>query len=170
MKTVKKNKNQKKPTKIQDLTKKNQDLSNQVDKKNDELLRSIADFENLKKRKNNEISNLLRYSGEELIKNLIPVFNDLDRILIESKKIKDVSKIVEGIELVNNKLYNTLNNLSIIKFDSLGESFDPEFHDAIMMRKSKDEKNIIVEEFEKGYKYHDKIIKHAKVIVSEGKK
>tara|TARA_Y100000996_G_scaffold414942_1_gene407464 strand:- start:1086 stop:1598 length:513 start_codon:yes stop_codon:yes gene_type:complete len=170
MKTVKKNKNQKKPTKIQDLTKKNQDLSNQVDKKNDELLRSIADFENLKKRKNNEISNLLRYSGEELIKNLIPVFNDLDRILIESKKIKDVSKIVEGIELVNNKLYNTLNNLSIIKFDSLGESFDPEFHDAIMMRKSKNEKNIIVEEFEKGYKYHDKIIKHAKVIVSEGKK
>ena len=170
MKTVKKNKNQKKPTKIQDLTKKNQDLSNQVDKKNDELLRSIADFENLKKRKNNEISNLLRYSGEELIKNLIPVFNDLDRILIESKKIKDVSKIVEGIELVNNKLYNTLNNLNIIKFDSLGESFDPEFHDAIMMRKSKDEKNIIVEEFEKGYKYHDKIIKHAKVIVSEGKK
>ncbi len=170
MKTVKKNKNQKKPTKIQDLTKKNQDLSNQLDKKNDELLRSIADFENLKKRKNNEISNLLRYSGEELIKNLIPVFNDLDRILIESKKIKDVSKIVEGIELVNNKLYNTLNNLNIIKFDSLGESFDPEFHDAIMMRKSKDEKNIIVEEFEKGYKYHDKIIKHAKVIVSEGKK
>ncbi len=170
MKTVKKNKNQKKPTKIQDLLKKNQDLSEQLDKKNDELLRSIADFENLKKRKNNEITNLLRYSGEELIKNLIPVFNDLDRILIESKKIKDVSKVVEGIELVNNKLYNTLNNLNIVKFDSLSEFFDPEFHDAIMMRKSKDEKNIIVEEFEKGYKYHDKVIKHAKVIVSEGKK
>ena len=170
MKTVKKNKNQKKPTKIQDLTSKNQDLAKQIDKKDDELLRSKADFENLKKRKNNEISNLLRYSGEELIKNLIPIFDDLDRILIESKKIKDVSKIVEGIELVNNKLYNTLNNLSIIKFDSLGESFDPEFHDAIMMRKSKNEKNIIVEEFEKGYKYHDKIIKHAKVIVSQGKK
>ena len=170
MKTVKKNKNQKKPTKIQDLTSKNQDLAKQIDKKDDELLRSKADFENLKKRKNNEISNLLRYSGEELIKNLIPIFDDLDRILIESKKIKDVSKIVEGIELVNNKLYNTLNNLNIVKFDSLGESFDPEFHDAIMMRKSKDEKNIIVEEFEKGYKYHDKIIKHAKVIVSQGKK
>ena len=106
---------------------------------------------------------------KELVKNLIPVFDDLDRILAESSKIKDVKKIIQGIELVNNKLHNTLNNLNIVKLNSLGKVFDPDYHDAMMTKKTKEKKNIIVEEFEQGYKYHDKVIKHAKVIVSEGK-
>ena len=169
MKKVKKVKNKKESSKIQELIEKNQKLSDDLDKKNDEKLRVIADFENFKKRKNNEISNLLKYSGQELVKNLIPVFDDLDRILVESNKSKDVKKIIQGMELVNNKLYNILNNLNIVKFDSLGEVFDPDYHDAMMTKKAKEKKNIIVEEFEQGYKYHDKVIKHAKVIVSEGK-
>ena len=169
MKSVKKVKDKKESLKIQKLIETNQELSNELDKKNDEKLRAIADFENLKKRKNNEISNLLKYSGQELVKNLIPVFDDLDRILEESSKIKDVKKIIQGIELVNSKLHNTLNNLNIVKFNSLGKIFDPDYHDAMMTKKTKEKKNIIVEEFEQGYKYHDKVIKHAKVIVSEGK-
>ena len=104
-----------------------------------------------------------------MIKNLIPIFDDLDRILMESNKIEDVEKVIEGLELVNNKLHSMLNNLNIARFDSFGKTFDPNYHDAMMTRKDKQKKNIIVEEFEKGYKYHDKVIKHAKVIVSEGK-
>ena len=102
-----------------------------------------------------------------MIKNLIPIFDDLDRILMESNKIEDVKKVIEGLELVNNKLHSILNNLNIARFDSFGETFDPNYHDAIMTRKDKQKKNIIVEEFEKGYKYHDKVLRHSKVIVSE---
>ena len=169
MKNVKKNKNKKESLKLKDLIEKNQELSDELDKKNDEKLRAVADFENLKKRKNNEISNLLKYSGEELIKALIPIFDDLDRILIESNKAKDIEEMTEAIKLVNSKLNKILISLNIMKFESLGEQFDPDYHDAMMTRKAKEKKNIIIEEFEKGYKYYDKIIKHAKVIVSEGK-
>ena len=168
-KGVKKKKNKKESPKVQKIIDQNQELTNELEKRDDEKLRAIADFENLKKRKNNEISNLLRYSGEELIKSLIPIFDDLDRILIESSKIKDVEKIIEGMKLVNNKLHKALNNLNILKFDSLGEDFNPDYHDAMMTKKAKQKKNTIIEEFEVGYKYHSKVIKHAKVIVSEGK-
>ena len=71
-----------------DLLKKNKELISELDRFKDENLRLMADFENLKKRKNDQISKLIRYSGEDLIVSLIPIFNDLDRILLESKNIK----------------------------------------------------------------------------------
>ena len=106
---------------------------------------------------------------EEVIKNLIPVFDDLDRILEESDDIKDKKTILEGLGIINAKLHKNLEKLGIVKFNAKGEVFDPNVHDAIMVKKSKKSKNVIIEEFEKGYKYHEKIIKHSKVIVSEGK-
>ena len=66
------------------LVKQNNDLKDGLDKCEDEKLRLMADIENIKKRKNNQISNLIKYSGEDLIVSLIPVFNDLDRILVEA--------------------------------------------------------------------------------------
>ena len=151
------------------LIKENKELLNSLDEIKDENLRLRADFENFKKRKNDEIINMLKYSGEKIIKDLISIFDDLDRILIESKNIKSKDDLVEALKITNNKLDKILSNYNISKFNSKGESFDPNLHDAMMAQKSKKKKNIIIEEFEKGYKYHDKIIKHSKVIVSEGK-
>tara|TARA_B100000131_G_C17911813_1_gene530658 strand:- start:212 stop:709 length:498 start_codon:yes stop_codon:yes gene_type:complete len=139
-----------------------------INKLENDKLRLMADFENLKKRKNDEISKLLKYSGKDLVIDLIPVFDDFDRILRESDH-SSKNPLIEGLEIINNKLHKILSNLEITQFDSIGETFDPNFHDAIMTRKSKKKKNVIIEEFEKGYKYHDKVIKHSKVIVSEGK-
>ncbi|MAV64435.1 MAG: nucleotide exchange factor GrpE [Candidatus Marinimicrobia bacterium] len=133
-------------------------------------LRLLADYENLKKRKNEEIVGLLKYSGENLIKQLIPIFDDLDRIISESDKENKKNALYEGIEILSNKLYKVLLDNNIQKFDSVGEIFDSNLHDALMMKNSKKNKDVIVEEFEKGYKYHDKIIKHSKVVVSKGKK
>ena len=133
-------------------------------------LRLLADYENLKKRKNEEILGLLKYSGENLIKQLIPIFDDLDRIISESDKENKKNALYEGIEILSNKLYKVLLDNNIQKFDSVGEIFDSNLHDALMMKNSKKNKDVIVEEFEKGYKYHDKIIKHSKVVVSKGKK
>ena len=128
----------------------------------------MADFENLKKRKNDQISELIKYSGQELIVSLIPIFNDLDRILLESKNIKQNKALLDGLKITINKLYKILENQGIVKFDSEGDLFDPNLHDAMMAKDSKKKKNIIVEEFEKGYKYNDKVIKHSKVVVSKG--
>ena len=70
---------------------------------------------------------------------------------------------------MSDKLNKILFDHKIEKFDSLGEVFDSNMHDAMMVQKSKKKKNIIIDEFEKGYKYNDKIIRHSKVIVSKGK-
>ena len=151
---------------------KNIKINKELDKKIDELenknLRLLADFDNLKKRKNEEISNLLKFSGESLIKDLLVVFDDLDRLKNQSDKV-DSSVFHNGIKLMSDKLYKILSNYNIDKFDSLGEMFDSNIHDAMMVQESKKKKNLIIEEFEKGYKYNDKIIRHSKVIVSKGK-
>jgi len=151
---------------------KNIKINKELDKKIVELenknLRLLADFDNLKKRKNEEISNLLKFSGESLIKDLLVVFDDLDRLKNQSDKV-DSSVFHNGIKLMSDKLYKILSNYNIDKFDSLGEMFDSNIHDAMMVRESKKKKNLIIEEFEKGYKYNDKIIRHSKVIVSKGK-
>ena len=151
---------------------KNIKINKELDKKIVELenknLRLLADFDNLKKRKNEEISNLLKFSGESLIKDLLVVFDDLDRLKNQSDKV-DSSVFHNGIKLMSDKLYKILSNYNIDKFDSLGEMFDSNLHDAMMVRESKKKKNLIIEEFEKGYKYNDKIIRHSKVIVSKGK-
>ena len=70
---------------------------------------------------------------------------------------------------MSDKLVKVLSDHNIEKFNALGEVFDSNMHDAMMVQKSNKKKNLIIDEFEKGYKYHDKIIRHSKVIVSKGK-
>ena len=173
---IKKTKQTSKQKTIKDQKKvKSDTFKKEIEKLKDEIkslknknLRSLADFENLKKRKNEEISTLLKFSGERIIKDLIPFFDDLDRILVESDKLKNKEMLIDGLRITINKLYKILSEHRIEKFDSIDELFDPELHDALLTQKSKKNKNIIIEEYEKGYKYDDKVIKHAKVIVSKG--
>ena len=71
--------------------------------------------------------------------------------------------------MVEGKFLKILSTYNIEQFNSVGEEFDPDYHEAIMSQNSKKKENIILEEFEKGYKINDKIIRHSKVIVSKGK-
>ena len=146
----------------------NKELNEKVSDLENKNLRLLADFDNLKKRKNEEISNLLKFSGENVIKDLLPVFDDLDRLNNQADKI-DGAVFQNGIKLMSDKLHKILSDYNIQKFDSLGEVFDSSIHDAMMVQESKKKKNLIIEEYEKGYKYNDKIIRHSKVIVSKGK-
>ena len=169
-KELKKTATKKKKTISVKLKEENKLLNTKLETLQDDKLRQIADFENMKKRKNNQISDILKYSGENLIKKIIPVLDDLDRVTKDSNLESSSKDILDVVKVINNKFHKVLKGLGIIKFESINEQFDPELHDAMMTRKSKKKKNTIIEEFEKGYKYHDRIIKHAKVIVSEGKK
>ena len=146
----------------------NKELNGKISELENKNLRLLADFDNLKKRKNEEISNLLKFSGENVIKDLLPVFDDLDRLSNQADKIDGVV-FQNGIKLMSDKLHKILSDYNIQKFDSLGEVFDSSVHDAMMVQESKKKKNLIIEEYEKGYKYNDKIIRHSKVIVSKGK-
>tara|TARA_B110000438_G_C15704873_1_gene602739 strand:+ start:489 stop:995 length:507 start_codon:yes stop_codon:yes gene_type:complete len=166
-----KKKNTKKNNKInKGIPKKYQKL---IDLLEDELLllknknvRLLAEFDNYKKRNEQERVNLIRYEGIGFLKPILSVLDDLDRTLKISSLKKD-KNLYKGIRMITEKLSVSLSNLGVKPFHSEKEIFNPDFHEALMVKKTKGKSNIVIEEYEKGYKYHDKIIRHAKVIVSE---
>jgi molecular chaperone GrpE len=140
----------------------------------DQLLRKAAEFENYKKRSENDYQSLIKYSNEELIAKLLPIVDDFERSLkmgrgdaIRLEESGDGASFVRGVELIYNKLLKTLELQGVKRFDSVGKEFDPSLHDALMMMPRSDvPPNTVVEEVEKGYMLHDKVIRHARVIVS----
>ena len=157
----------KKSLKKNKLNKENSILKERIANLENKNLRLLADYDNLRKRKNEEISDLLKFSGENLIKNLLTIFDDLGRILDESDKSDNI--FYSGIKIMNDKLHKILSDYNISQFDSLGDVFNSDLHNAMVAQESKKKKNIIIQEIKKGYKYNDKVIRHSEVIVSKGK-
>ena len=143
------------------------DLKSEIELLKNKNVRLLAEFDNYKRRNLIEKENLIKYSGEELIKNILSVIDDFDRVLISKDKELSKNPMFKGIELIYNKLIKILNDYGIKSFKSIGKKFDANFHEAIMLEKSKKKEGIILKEFEKGYEFHDKILRHSKVIISK---
>lgn len=134
----------------------------------DTLLRKVAEFENYKRRTDNEQANLLKYTGEHIIVSLLPVIDDFERSLKHIKDAKDINTVYDGLKIVFDKLIKTLNEQGISKIEAVGKEFDVDYHEAIMQRKEEGAKpHTVLEEIETGYLYKDRVIRHSKVIVSE---
>lgn len=142
------------------------DLKKQIKAAEDKHMRLLAEFDNYKKRKINEIEKLIKYEGFDFFKSVLPILDDIDRTLNLKDVIKNKS-IFDGFSMIKSKILNLLELKEISTYNSLNESFNPDFHEAIMMKKTKKDSNIVIEEYEKGYMYKDKVLRHAKVIVSE---
>ena len=138
----------------------------ELEKKSDKNVRLLAEFDNYKRRTQEERSKLFKYAGEELAKAILPILDDLHRTLESDGKGK-ARTILEGIELIVAKLDKTLEDQGIVPFDSAGQDFNAELHEALMSEESDKGENVILREFEKGYMYNDKILRHAKVVVSK---
>ncbi len=138
----------------------------ELEKKSDKNVRLLAEFDNYKRRTQEERSKLFKYAGEELAKAILPILDDLHRTLESDGKVK-ARTILEGTELIVAKLDKTLEDMGIVPFDSVGQNFDAELHEALMSEESDKGENVILREFEKGYNYNDKILRHAKVVVSK---
>ena len=142
------------------------DLKKQIKDAEDKHMRLLAEFDNYKKRKINEIEKLIKYEGFDFFKSVLPILDDIDRTLNLKDVIKNKS-IYDGFSMIKSKILNLLESKEISTYNSLNKSFNPDFHEAIMMKKTKKDSNIVIEEYEKGYMYKDKVLRHAKVIVSE---
>jgi len=150
------------------LKKELEKLKSENNELKDTLLRKVAEFENYKRRTENEQSNLLKYTGEHIIISLLPIIDDFERSLQHIKDAKDTNAIHDGLQLVFDKLMKTLNERGIKKIEAVGKPFDVDFHEAIMQRKEEGvEPNTVLDEIETGYIYKDRVIRHSKVIVSE---
>ena len=134
----------------------------------DRLLRKAAEFENYKRRVENDQMNFLKYAAESLIIKLLPVIDDFERSLSHMNDAKDIESVKEGVKLVYDKLMKMLQDQGVKAIDAVGKPFDVHYHEAIMQRKAEGvEPHTVIEEFEKGYVYKDRVIRHTKVAVSE---
>ena len=128
--------------------------------------RLLAEFDNYKRRKSDEYNRLIKYDGLDLVKAILPILDDMDRTL-KLKELKENKVVFSGINMINEKLLKTLNDIGVVHYKSIDEDFNPDFHEAIMMKKTKKKSSKVLEEFEKGYKYYDRVIRHSKVVVGE---
>lgn len=134
----------------------------------DKFLRKVAEFENYKRRTENDQFNLIKYSAISFIVRLLPVIDDFERSLDHIEDAKDIDAIKEGLKLIYGKLKKALDEEGVKKIDAVGKPFDVEYHEAIMQRPDDSvEPHTVLNEVEKGYLYKDKVIRHSKVIVSE---
>jgi len=148
----------------------NTDTQNQLDQLQDKHIRLKAEFENFRKRKNKEISSLLQYDGEGVIKNVLPIIDDIERMVdsIEETDANNGESLIEGVNILKSKIDRFLEAKNIEPFGEEGEVLDPELHDAMLTQSDKKkEDNTVLNVFEKGYRYHDKVIRHAKVVVNK---
>ena len=143
-------------------------LEEEVNKYKELMLRKAAEFENFKRRTENDQLNLLKYAAESLIIKLLPTVDDLERSLDHFSEETDIQKIKEGVQLIYNKFMKTLDEQGVKKIESVGQPFSVEFHEALMQRADDSvPPHTVLDELEKGYMYKDRVIRHAKVIVSE---
>jgi len=134
----------------------------------DRFLRVNAEFENYKKRMIRESSDRLKYFHLDLIKELLPSLDNLDRAISHAKsENNDVDSMIEGLEMVNKMTHEVFEKFGVSRVDTIGEVFDPNFHQAVGVVESDSvPENHIVEECLGGYLLHDRIIRPAMVRVS----
>jgi molecular chaperone GrpE len=150
-----------------DLATKLAEAEKQAENYKDLLYRKAAEFENYKKRAENEVASVVKFANESLIGDLLPVLDDFERSLKAAKTSKEFDSLFRGIEMIYQKLLKNLEKRGIKSFDTVGKEFNVDFHDALLQIPKEDvAPHTVLEEIEKGYTLHDKVIRHAKVIVS----
>ncbi len=143
------------------------DLEKSLEVSKDMLLRKAAEFENYKRRMENDISIISKFATEALILELLPILDDFTRSLKSGKDRREFGTFYQGIELIYTKLIKFLNSQGVKPMDVVGKDFNVDFHDALMqVPKEGVAPHTILEEVEKGYMLKDKVLRHAKVIVA----
>lgn len=147
--------------KVLEIEKQNQELK-------DTLLRKVAEFENYKRRTENDQMNLLKYAAEAFIGNILPVYDDLERSLDHIDDENNFESTKKGLKLVFDKFTKVLDSQGVKKIEAEGKAFDFNYHEALMQQSVKGvPPHTVLKVVEPGYMYKDKVIKHAKVIVSQ---
>ena len=142
----------------------------------DHMMRVAAEFENYKKRMIREKSMAMKYAGEPIFREILATVDNLERAIVQGQTDgieaeQGLSSLLEGVQLISKSLLTTLEKFEVTPVESVGEAFDPTNHEALTMEPSDTvPANHILNEFEKGYQYKDRLLRAAKVIVSSGDK
>jgi molecular chaperone GrpE len=139
-------------------------------KMKDQLIRTLADFDNFRKRTRRELGEAERRGREDMLKELLPVFDNLDRAGAHAENATDVKALADGINLVLRQFTDTLGKLGIERVPAVGQPFDPSVHEAVQQMETSDfEPGTIAAEVQAGYKSGDKLVRPALVVVAKAK-
>lgn len=161
-------KKKKKDEQLEELNKQLQEKEETIKSLQERLLYLQADFENFKKLKNKEKQDLLKFANEVLIKELLPVIDNLERALDHSSKTEDYKSIYDGVNLVLNEFLRVLERAGLSRVEAVGKRFDPNLHEAFYQEEREDlEPDTVISEFQKGYMLNGRLIRPAMVTVSK---
>ena len=145
-------------------------LNKKIKELEEKMLYKDAELINYRKRKDDEVSNMLKYANSDIILELLSIVDDLERaIKIDDEFLDDeLSKFLSGFKIIYSKLVNLLNNFEVKEIDTLNKEFDPSFHQAVMTKKIENVKTgTVIDVLQKGYMYKDRVIRPSMVIVAE---
>jgi len=144
-----------------------EEYQSKINELNDKYLRLYSEFDNFRKRSLKEKIDLSRTASEDTIKELLPVLDDFDRAIASMASTDNIEAIKEGEQLIHAKMKAIFASKGLQEIKSIGEPFNTDFHEAVtsIPAPSEDLKNKVVDEVQKGYTLHDKVIRFSKVII-----
>ncbi len=160
-------------TTIEQLKSELDQVRQEASDEHDRLLRLSAEFENYKKRMDRQAEEFKKYANESLLKELLTVVDNLERAISSSDADKGVNSeacVIEGVEMTLNEILKILKKFNVTPIEAKGKPFDPVYHEAMMQEESDEyPENTVINEFQKGYLIHDRLLRPAMVVVSKPK-
>lgn len=145
----------------------NKKLQEAYDKLNQQYIRLAADFDNYRKRQEQERENLVKYGTETALKKMLEVLDNFERGQKALEGVEDSEKVKECFQLVHKQVWDTLSKLGLEEIKAVGEEFDPNFHEAVMQTPTTEHpEHTVINELQKGYKVGDKILRPTLVNVA----
>ncbi|MFH5182746.1 nucleotide exchange factor GrpE [Paenibacillus sp. TAB 01] len=142
-------------------------LKLQADEHHQRLLRAQADFDNFRRRTRQEKEEFAKYASLKVVEQLLPVVDNFERALAAGKDSNDYDALIKGVDMIFRQLDQVLAAEGLTRMETVGQPFNPEFHQAVMQVESDEhEEGIVVEELQKGYLLKDKVLRPAMVKVS----
>lgn len=141
----------------------------ELDELKDKYLRTVAEFENYKKRTQKEKAELIFNGSEKTVSAILPILDDMERAVANSANTEDIQALEEGWELIFKKLQTTLEGLGVKRIETEDKDFDVDFHEAVAMVPGveEDKKGKVIDCVQAGYTLNEKVIRHAKVAVGQ---
>ena len=156
---------------LKDMEEKVESLKKEAAENHDRLLRVAAEFENYKKRNAREMNDFRKFANESFVKAMLPVVDSLDLAIASASNDQQAnSSVVEGVTMTLKEIYKVFEQFGVRPIESIGKTFDPVFHQAMMQEETEVyPENTVSRELQKGYMIHDRLLRPAMVVVSKKK-
>jgi molecular chaperone GrpE len=154
---------------VKDLKSKLETKTGEAEENYDRLLRVSAEFENYKKRTAREMAEFKKYANQSLLRELLPIIDNLELAIKAAADAADGTDtcLLDGVELTRKEILKVFDSFHVAPIDALGKPFDPNFHEAVMREESDEHpENTVVNELQKGYLMHDRLLRPAMVVVA----